>query len=215
MPEFILTPFDMLLLNTPPKFLKDETKKIRKRIKNKKWKFENKDKINKNKREKRRENKDEINKNRREKRRENKDEINKKKREKRRENKDEINKKRRDDRVKNPEKYLVDNEKRREKRKENKDEINKKRREDRVKNPKYWKKSQSKSKWKASGLNMDNFEEIYKRYISTTHCDLCNVELTEDKITTKTTRVMDHSHITGEFRNVLCHSCNSSLPKWT
>ena len=76
-------------------------------------------------------------------------------------------------------------------------------------------KNCKKTSWKTAGLNMEHFEEIYERYISTTHCDLCKVELTKDKKTTKTTKCMDHSHITGEFRNVLCHTCNCSLPKNT
>lgn len=64
-------------------------------------------------------------------------------------------------------------------------------------------KSRNKSKWKHRGLNMDNFEEIYNRYIYATHCELCNKEFISCKH-----RVMDHCHTTGNFRNIVCHSCN-------
>jgi len=83
----------------------------------------------------------------------------------------------------------------------------------RLENPEKQLKTNRKCDWKRYGLNMENFEEIYEKYLSTTHCELCNVLLTEDKINTKTTRTMDHSHITGEFRNVICISCNASLPR--
>ena len=69
-------------------------------------------------------------------------------------------------------------------------------------------KAYKKSSWKRFGLNMGNFEEIFNRYINTTLCDYCCITLTIDKKSTKTTRCMDHCHITGKFRAVLCHSCN-------
>ncbi len=167
MTEFRLTPFDMLLLNTPPKFLKDETRKIRKRIYDKNYRLKNPEKIKENKK-KYRDNNRYI--------------IREKNRLFREENLEKENERLKNWKENNPEKHL---------------------------------KNTRKARWKYNGLNMENFEEIYKRYLSTTHCDLCKVELTEDKRMTKTTRVMDHSHITGEFRNILCQSCNSSLPEGT
>jgi len=69
-------------------------------------------------------------------------------------------------------------------------------------------KTTKKTQWKAFGLNMNNFESIFKRYMQTSNCDNCKVLLTIDRISTKTTKCMDHDHQTGEFRNVLCHCCN-------
>ena len=70
------------------------------------------------------------------------------------------------------------------------------------------KKSYRISHWRTSGVIHQNFDELYEKFINTEHCELCSVELTEGK-RTKTTRVLDHDHQTGEFRNILCHSCNA------
>lgn len=58
--------------------------------------------------------------------------------------------------------------------------------------------------WKRCGL-IGDYKEIHKRYINTTHCDLCNVFLVGKGINRK---CMDHNHTTGEFRNIVCHKCN-------
>tara|TARA_R110000850_G_scaffold112810_2_gene227026 strand:- start:197 stop:688 length:492 start_codon:yes stop_codon:yes gene_type:complete len=70
-------------------------------------------------------------------------------------------------------------------------------------------KSTKLSCWKKRGLKGD-FEEIYQLYITTTHCDLCNKELTMDKKITPTRKCMDHCHQTLEFRNIVCVSCNNT-----
>jgi len=64
------------------------------------------------------------------------------------------------------------------------------------------------SKWKYYGVICDDWNALYEKYKNTTHCEDCGVLLTEDKRNTKTTRCLDHNHQTGEFRNILCHSCN-------
>ena len=115
-------------------------------------------------------------------------------------------------------------------REENKEQIkayNKKWREEnkeeqRIKRQEYFQTPKGKrifriSRLKHSGMiepdgGWDKFIDMVE---NTTNCELCNVELTTDKVTTKTTRCVDHSHITGLFRNVVCNSCNISLPRGT
>ena len=58
-------------------------------------------------------------------------------------------------------------------------------------------------RWKKTGLIMDNFEEIYQKYIYATHCELCNKNFLE-----RNDRCMEHNHETGEFRNICCQKCN-------
>jgi len=60
--------------------------------------------------------------------------------------------------------------------------------------------------WKRNGLIIgDNIDEIYDRYINSTKCELCGNEYKNTK-----DRHLDHDHKTGLFRNVVCHSCNTS-----
>ena len=69
------------------------------------------------------------------------------------------------------------------------------------------------SNWKKYGVKLpDDYPDwsiFYdEEYMKTTHCEECLVELTEDKRNTPTTKVLDHNHQTGEFRNIICHACN-------
>jgi hypothetical protein len=66
------------------------------------------------------------------------------------------------------------------------------------------------SKWKGRGL-IGDYEKIYERYMNTTQCDLCNINFTDGRTTHG--KCMDHDHISGIFRNVVCMTCNNRLPK--
>ena len=57
--------------------------------------------------------------------------------------------------------------------------------------------------WRIRGLNMDNIDEIYNKYISCKECDWCCAPFSSRK-----DRHMDHCHLTGEFRGILCKQCN-------
>tara|TARA_R110002153_G_scaffold167078_1_gene319744 strand:- start:267 stop:683 length:417 start_codon:yes stop_codon:yes gene_type:complete len=70
------------------------------------------------------------------------------------------------------------------------------------------KKSYRIGNWKHKGLICDDVDALYEKYLNTTNCENCDIELTVDRHPTKTTRCMDHDHVTGLFRNVLCHPCN-------
>ena len=77
------------------------------------------------------------------------------------------------------------------------------------------KKKNRKSSWKKRGVKFDNkeeFEEVYKIYIETEFCNLCNCKLHEgNKGSGKKT--LDHDHSTGKFRNILCNRCNITRDK--
>ena len=64
------------------------------------------------------------------------------------------------------------------------------------------------SDWKRNGLLMDNPEDyltIYYHWLCSTNCEKCPKEFDNTKHNDKH---MDHNHNTGEYRNILCHSCN-------
>jgi len=67
--------------------------------------------------------------------------------------------------------------------------------------------SMMKAKWKYRGLicrEGETYDDIYNRVYSATNCELCNLSFDNN------TPEMDHDHISGYFRKVLCRSCNAS-----
>ena len=63
------------------------------------------------------------------------------------------------------------------------------------------------SKWKYRGLicrEGETYDDIYNRVYSATNCELCNLSFEDN------TPEMDHDHISGYFRKVLCRSCNAT-----
>jgi len=63
------------------------------------------------------------------------------------------------------------------------------------------------SMWKNKRKLKGNLEEVYDICLNTKECYICNKELIHN--TRGGNKVcMDHNHITGYFRNVLCSKCN-------
>ena len=69
------------------------------------------------------------------------------------------------------------------------------------------------SSWKQQGLKHDDCKSLYNKYMNTEYCECCGCKLTTGKPRTSTTKCLDHCHITGLFRRVVCHGCNSRLPR--
>ena len=57
--------------------------------------------------------------------------------------------------------------------------------------------------WKSRGLIHDDIDMLYKEYINTFNCNHCHKEFTNTK-----DRCLDHCHITGKFRKIVCNACN-------
>ena len=77
------------------------------------------------------------------------------------------------------------------------------------------KKSNRISCWKTQGIIVEynDWDTFYEYVIATTHCqkENCDKELTTDKLTTHSTRVVDHDHSIKNkpnVRYVCCNACN-------
>ena len=69
------------------------------------------------------------------------------------------------------------------------------------------KRSKTISTWKKRGLIADNYDIIYYRWFNSSNCENCGCIYNDGYINRK---CMDHDHITGKFRNILCNACNVS-----
>jgi len=107
------------------------------------------------------------------------------------------------------------NEKNIEKKKEQKKEwyeVNKEQIKEYFKTPQ-GKKIRRINDWKQSGLISEDYDKIYEIYVNTWECDNCGIELVEGNYGANR-RCMDHNHRTGEFRNILCGTCNIMRPDY-
>ena len=96
---------------------------------------------------------------------------------------------------------------------ENTEKIKLKSKNYRKENPEKVHKSYTISQWKKQGVKHDDYKSLYNKCMNTEYCECCGCKLTTDKVMTLTTRCLDHCHITGLFRRVVCHGCNSRLPR--
>ena len=177
----------------PRILLTEEQKKANKKASDKKYREKNKEKKKMSDKKYREENKEEIKERKKEYYEENKEEIKEKGKEYRDNNIEKIKEK--------DKKYYEEN---KEEIKEKKKEYNqtpKRRRVNRI------------NTWKKSGMIEpdEGWEAFADKVENTTNCERCEVELTEDKVMTKTTRCVDHDHITNKFRNVVCNNCNLNI----
>ena len=66
------------------------------------------------------------------------------------------------------------------------------------------------SNWKTKGL-VGDYDAIYEIYLKTTNCMRCSIQFSEE--TRNTRKCMDHDHETNEYRQMICHHCNITLPR--
>jgi hypothetical protein len=65
-------------------------------------------------------------------------------------------------------------------------------------------KTAMKDSWRRHGINLDDFDNLYKNYLQATDCAKCNKVFQK-----RSDRCCDHNHSTGYFRHFLCRACNS------
>ena len=118
-------------------------------------------------------------------------------------NRDKIKEYKKEYRDKNREYYKEYDKVYQEKNKEKRKEYNKEYRQTET-----FKKSTTIGKWKRRGLIHEDYNALYEKYINTTCCDVCNKEFKNRR-----DRCLDHDHITGEFRQILCRACNT-MDSW-
>ena len=65
------------------------------------------------------------------------------------------------------------------------------------------------SKWKGRGIHVDDYDELYKKYLEATHCGKCKKEFVGGK-RNNSTKMADHNHNIefNNFRDFLCNQCN-------
>lgn len=66
-------------------------------------------------------------------------------------------------------------------------------------------------RWKRQGIISDDWDALYERYQNTTHCEKCEVLLTDGL--SRTGKCLDHDHSITDRENVravLCNACNSN-----
>lgn len=71
--------------------------------------------------------------------------------------------------------------------------------------------SRKASTWRKRGLatDRDDAKKIAELYENETNCWICDVEF--NKIENNKMKVLDHDHITGEFRFIACNLCNKTI----
>ena len=62
--------------------------------------------------------------------------------------------------------------------------------------------------WKCMGIICDDWDELYISYMAHEHCMECGCEFGEKGDGTGTFKCLDHNHLTGEIRGILCSLCN-------
>ena len=74
-----------------------------------------------------------------------------------------------------------------------------------------WKKSRSEWHWKSRGLNL-SWQDFEKQFLlQNKRCAICCKPMELHPKLKNDSPVMDHDHLTNQFRGILCNSCNRAL----
>ena len=65
--------------------------------------------------------------------------------------------------------------------------------------------------WKRIGVISDDYNLLYDKFMNCKNCEHCDIEMVYGR--TRNGKTLDHCHISGEVRNILCRACNNKLPK--
>ncbi len=64
--------------------------------------------------------------------------------------------------------------------------------------------------WKRQGIFIHDEDAVYKRYVETKNCDLCNILLVCGN-KTNDRKCLEHDHLSKCIRFVCCNKCNFRL----
>lgn len=70
------------------------------------------------------------------------------------------------------------------------------------------KKVRAIARWKIRGVISNDYDKLYENYMNTKCCENCDQEFGPHGTPENNWRCLDHCHVTGEFRQVLCNMCN-------
>lgn len=76
----------------------------------------------------------------------------------------------------------------------------------RIKNPDKYEWQSKTYDWKRRGLIIDNDDDLFGLFIfyqAIENCEQCGI-----LFKSKSDKCLDHNHLTGQFRDVICRSCN-------
>jgi hypothetical protein len=107
----------------------------------------------------------------------------------------------------------------------NKDTINEKRRNKYINDNDYQNKAKKRAEeyrrnnktyriksWKKQNIKCNDWNKLYDEYNNTKYCYCCNVKFIDNSLG-KCCKCLDHHHLSGEIRNIICKSCNNSISK--
>ena len=61
--------------------------------------------------------------------------------------------------------------------------------------------------WRHKGMVCDDWDNFYDNvWLNATHCESCGLEFGRERTNRPN---LDHDHLSGHIRNIICHSCNS------